>query len=108
MGKNLNFGTAFHPQTDGQLEIIIQTLENMMRACVFDFDSTWNQPLIEFSYNNSYHVIISMATYEALYGKKCRLPIHQYKIGKLIVTAPEFVENTTNAVKKIHARMKSA
>ena len=48
-----------------------------------------------------------MAPYKALYGRKCRSPVHWYEIGEAIVIAPEFVENTTNAVKKIHARMKS-
>ncbi|KAL5553554.1 hypothetical protein UlMin_040955 [Ulmus minor] len=68
MGTKLNFSTAFHPQTDGQLERTIQTLEDMLRACVLDFGGSWNQhlPLIEFSYNNSYQATIGMAPYEAL------------------------------------------
>ena len=74
------------------------------------FGGSWNQylPLIEFSYNNSYQATIGMAPYEALYGRKCRSPVHWYETGEAIVTAPEFVENTTNAVNKIHGRMKSA
>ena len=56
MGSQLKFSTAFHPQTDGQSERTIQTLEDMLRACVMDFGGSWSQrvPLIEFSYNNSY------------------------------------------------------
>ena len=110
MGTKLNFSTAFHPQTDGQSERTIQTLEDMLRACVLDFGGSWNQhlPLIEFSYNNNYQATIGMTPYEALYGRKCRSPVHWYETGEAIVTAPEFVENTTNAVKKIQARMKSA
>ena len=49
-----------------------------------------------------------MAPYQALYGRKCRSLVHWYETGETIVTAPEFVENTTNAVKKIQARMKSS
>ena len=81
----------------------------MLLACVLDFSGSWNQhlTLIEFSYNNSYHATIGLAPYEALYGRKCRSVVHWYETGETIVTAPEFVENTTNAVKKIHARMKS-
>ncbi|KAL5560612.1 hypothetical protein UlMin_036823 [Ulmus minor] len=88
----------------------IQTLEDMLRACVLDSRGSWSQhlPLIEFSYNNSYQATIGMAPYEALYGRKCRSPVHWYETGEAIITAPEFVENTTNSVKKIHARMKSA
>ncbi|GKE62581.1 putative reverse transcriptase domain-containing protein [Tanacetum coccineum] len=69
--------TAYHPQTDGQSERTIQTLEDMLRACVINFGSSWDchLPLVEFSYNKSYHVIIKAAPYEALYRRKCRSPI---------------------------------
>ena len=78
MGTNLKFSTAFHPQTDGQTERTIQTLEDMLRACTLDFQGSWSKylPLIEFAYNNSYQATIGMAPYEALYGRKCRSPIH--------------------------------
>ncbi|XP_055960308.1 uncharacterized protein LOC130015005 [Mercurialis annua] len=77
LGSRLDFSTAFHPQTDGQSERTIQTLEDMLRMCVLDFQGSWDThlPLIEFSYNNSYHASIEMAPYEALYGRKCRSPI---------------------------------
>ncbi|GJY67385.1 putative reverse transcriptase domain-containing protein [Tanacetum coccineum] len=63
--------TAYHPQTDGQSERTIQTLEDMLRACVLDFEKAWDRhlPLIEFSYNNSYHTSIKAAPFEALYEK---------------------------------------
>ncbi|GKE75909.1 putative reverse transcriptase domain-containing protein [Tanacetum coccineum] len=68
--------TAYHPETDGQSERTIQTLENMLRACVLDFGKNWDRhlPLVEFSYNNSYHTSIKVAPFEALYGRKCRSP----------------------------------
>ncbi|GKE80352.1 putative reverse transcriptase domain-containing protein [Tanacetum coccineum] len=67
--------TAYHPQTDGQSERTIQTLEDMLRACVIDFGGSWDVhlPLAEFSYNNSYHSSIRCASFEALYGRKCSL-----------------------------------
>ena len=73
----MNLSTAFHPQTDGQAERTIQTLEDMLWACIIDFKGSWDYHLllIEFSYNNSYHSSIQMAPYEALYGRKCRSPI---------------------------------
>nr|GEY50964.1 hypothetical protein [Tanacetum cinerariifolium] len=77
LGTQLDMSTAYHPQTDGQSKRTIQTLEDMLRACVIDFGKGWDRhlPLAEFSYNNSYHTSIKAAPFEALYGKKCRSPI---------------------------------
>ncbi|GJU59147.1 putative reverse transcriptase domain-containing protein [Tanacetum coccineum] len=79
LGTSLDMSTAYHPQTDGQSERTIQTLEDMLRACVIDFGNGWVKhfPLVEFSYNNSYHASIKAAPFEALYGRKCRSPIKQ-------------------------------
>uniref|UniRef100_A0A2N9IT26 Integrase catalytic domain-containing protein n=1 Tax=Fagus sylvatica TaxID=28930 RepID=A0A2N9IT26_FAGSY len=70
MGTTLNFSTAFHPQSDGQSKRTIQTLEDMLRACILDLRGRWDDhlPLVEFAYNNSYHSSIEMTPYEALYG----------------------------------------
>ncbi|KAJ0946762.1 putative nucleotidyltransferase, Ribonuclease H [Helianthus annuus] len=59
-GSQLNLSTAFHPQTDSQSERTIQTLEEMLRACVMDLGGSWDThlSLVEFSYNNSYHASI--------------------------------------------------
>ncbi|GJS76974.1 putative reverse transcriptase domain-containing protein [Tanacetum coccineum] len=74
LGTDISMSTAYHPETDGQSERTIQTLEDMLRACVIDFGKGWvkHLPLAEFSYNNSYHASIKAAPYEALYGRKCR------------------------------------
>nr|GEV06836.1 putative reverse transcriptase domain-containing protein [Tanacetum cinerariifolium] len=63
--------------TDRQSERTIQTLEDMLRACVIDFRNGWERYLllIEFSYNNSYHASIKAASFQALYGRKCRSPV---------------------------------
>ena len=84
MGTQLDFNTAFHPQTDGQSERTIQTLEDMLRMCVLDFKGSWDQylPLVEFAYNNSYHSSIGMAPYEALYGRRCRSPLCWTEVGE--------------------------
>ncbi|GKA37118.1 putative reverse transcriptase domain-containing protein, partial [Tanacetum coccineum] len=77
LGTNLDMSTAYHPQTDGQSERTIQTLEDILPACVIDFGSSWGRhlSLVEFSYNNNYHASIKAAPYEVLYGRKCRSPI---------------------------------
>ena len=74
LGTQLRFSTAFHLQIDGQSEKTIQILEDMLRACVLEFEGSWDQHLfmLEFAYNNSYQSSIQMAHYEALYGQKCR------------------------------------
>ncbi|GJV12938.1 putative reverse transcriptase domain-containing protein [Tanacetum coccineum] len=84
LGTRLDMSTAYHPQTDGQSERTIQTLEDMLRACVMDFGGSWDThlPLIEFSYNNSYHTSIKCAPFEALYGRKCRSPVIWTEVGE--------------------------
>ncbi|GKB47011.1 putative reverse transcriptase domain-containing protein [Tanacetum coccineum] len=84
LGTNLDISTAYHPQTDGQSERTIQTLEDMMRACAIDFGKGWvnHLPLVEFSYNNSYHASIKAAPFEALYGRKCRSPVCWTEVGE--------------------------
>nr|GFB90094.1 reverse transcriptase domain-containing protein [Tanacetum cinerariifolium] len=81
----LDMSTAYQPETDGQSERIIQTLKDMLRACTIDFGKGWvnHLPLVEFSYNNSYHASIKAAPFEALYGRKCHSPIVVSKLEKL-------------------------
>ncbi|GJY57963.1 putative reverse transcriptase domain-containing protein [Tanacetum coccineum] len=92
--------TAYHPQTDGQSERIIQTLEDMLRACMIDFEGSWDRhlPLIEFSYNNSYHTSIKAAPFEALYGRKCRSPVCWSEVGDSQLTGPEMIRETTEKI----------
>nr|GEZ69413.1 hypothetical protein [Tanacetum cinerariifolium] len=77
LGTRLDMSTAYHPKTNGQSERTIQTLKDMLRACAIDFGKGWvnHLPLVEFSYNNSYHASIKAAPFEALYGQKCHSPI---------------------------------
>nr|GEX51503.1 putative reverse transcriptase domain-containing protein [Tanacetum cinerariifolium] len=88
LGTNLDMSTTYHLKTDGQSERTIQTLEDMLRACVIDFGKGWvkHLPLVEFSYNNSYHASIKVAPYEALYGRKCRSPVCWAKVGEAQLT----------------------
>ena len=109
LGTQLSFSTAYHPQSDGQSERTIQTLEDMLRACVLDFKGSWDWhlPLIEFAYNNSYHASIKMPPYEALYRRKCRSPLFWDHLEKT-VTGPELVQETIEKVAVIRQRMKEA
>ncbi|KAI3719200.1 hypothetical protein L6452_20095 [Arctium lappa] len=110
LGTRLNLSTAYHPQTDGQSERTIQTLEDMLRSCVIDFGGSWDShlPLVEFAYNNSYHSSIGMAPFEALYGRKCKTPVCWLEAGKKQFVRPEIVQETTDKVKEIRERLKAA
>jgi hypothetical protein len=71
LGTKLIRSSAYHPQTDGQTERVNQILEDMLRACVLQYDKNWDKclSLAEFSYNSSYQISLKMAPFEALYGR---------------------------------------
>ncbi|GJW39038.1 putative reverse transcriptase domain-containing protein [Tanacetum coccineum] len=97
LSTKLHMSTAYHPETDGQSERTIQTLEDMLRACVIDFGGSWDThlPLVEFSCKNSYHTSIKCAPFEALYGRKCRSPVIWTEVGESQLIGPEIVQETT-------------
>ncbi|WCJ39071.1 Transposon Tf2-6 polyprotein [Euphorbia peplus] len=110
LGTRLKFSTSFHPQTDGQSERTIQTLEDMLRACVMEFKGSWDNhlPLMEFAYNNSFHSSLGMAPYEALYGRKCRTPICWDEVGERKLIGPEIVQLTVDKIQMIRSKLKVA
>ncbi|GJQ96549.1 putative reverse transcriptase domain-containing protein [Tanacetum coccineum] len=110
LGTRLHMSTAFHPQTDGQSERTIQTLEDMLRACVIDFGGNWDDhlPLVEFAYNNSYHASIKMPPYEMLYGRRCRTPVCWDEVGSRELTSADVVLATTEKIETIRERLKEA
>ena len=109
-GTKLDMSTAYHPQTDGQSERTIQTLEDMLRACIIDFGKSWDRhlPLVEFSYNNSYHSSLKSSPFEALYGRKCRSPVCWNEVGDVQLTGPEIVRDTTEKIIQIRSRLQAA
>ena len=110
MGTRLHFSTAFHPQTDGHSEKTIQTLEDMLRACVLEFKGNWDThlSLMEFAYNNSYQSRIGMALFEALYGRKCRTPICWDEVGERRLIGPKLVQITLDKIQIVRDRLKIA
>ncbi|GJW48634.1 putative reverse transcriptase domain-containing protein [Tanacetum coccineum] len=103
LGTQLDISMAYHPETNGQSERTIQTLEDMLQACVIDFGKGWERhlPLVEFSYNNSYHASIKEAPFEALHGQKCRSPICWAEVGDVQLTGPEIIHETTKKIVQI-------
>jgi hypothetical protein len=110
MGTRLKMSTSHHPQTDGQSERTIQTLEDMLRVYVLEDGGSWSNylHLIEFSYNNSYHSSIGMAPFEALYGRKCRTPLCWTEVGDRGLLGPDIVQETTLKIKSIQDKLKIA
>ncbi|GJW08337.1 putative reverse transcriptase domain-containing protein [Tanacetum coccineum] len=102
--------TAYHPQNDGQRERTIQTLEDMLHACVIDFGNYWDKhlPLLELSYNNSYHTSIKAAPFEALYGRKCRSPVCWAEVRDSQLTGPKIIHETTEKIIQIKSIIQAA
>nr|GFA84772.1 reverse transcriptase domain-containing protein [Tanacetum cinerariifolium] len=110
LGTQLDLSTAYYLETYGQIERTIQTLEDMLRVCAMDFGGNWDThlPLVEFSYNNSYHSSIKCAPFEALYGRKCQMPIAWTEVGEGKILGPEIVQETTDKIVQIKERLKVA
>ncbi|GJQ92649.1 putative reverse transcriptase domain-containing protein [Tanacetum coccineum] len=110
LGTQLDMSTTYHPETDGQSERTIQTLEYMLRACVMDFGKRMekNIYLVNYSYNNSYHASIKATPFEALYGRKCRSPVCWAEVGNVQLTGPEIVHETTKKIVQIRQHLQAA
>ena len=110
MGTKLKLSSAYHPQTDGQTERTIQSLEDLLRACTLDHRGSWDNvlPLVEFTYNNSFHASIGMAPFEALYGRKCQTPLCWYHDGESSVVGPDMIQQTTEKICFIRDRMRTS
>nr|GEV63485.1 putative reverse transcriptase domain-containing protein [Tanacetum cinerariifolium] len=107
LGTDISMSTAYHLKNNGQSERTIQTLEDMLRACVIDFVKGWvkHLPLAEFLYNNSYHTSIKTAPYEELYRRKCRSPVCWAKVGEAQLTGLELIQKTTKKIVLIKQRI---
>nr|GEV46579.1 reverse transcriptase domain-containing protein [Tanacetum cinerariifolium] len=103
LGTTLAMSTAYHRETDRQSERTIQTLEDMLRTRVIDFGKGWvkHLPLVEFSYNNSYHASIKVAPFEALYGRKCHSHVCWAEVREFQLIGLEIVQETTEKIIQI-------
>nr|GEV42722.1 putative reverse transcriptase domain-containing protein [Tanacetum cinerariifolium] len=97
-------------ETDEHSERTIQTLEDMIRACVIDFGKGWERhlPQVEFFYNNIYHASIKAAPFDALYGRKCRSLVCWAEVGDVQLTGPEIIHETTKKIEQIQQRLQAA
>jgi hypothetical protein len=110
LGTKLIRSSAYHPQIDGQTERVNQILEDMLRACVLQYEKNWDKclSLAEFSYNNNYQTSLKMAPLEALYGRRCRTPLNWSQIGERKIFGSDLVTEAEEKVKTIQNNLKAA
>ncbi|XP_010491426.2 PREDICTED: uncharacterized protein LOC104769009 [Camelina sativa] len=75
-GVDLKFSSAYHPQSDGQTEVVNRCLETYLRCMCSDKPHLWSSwlPLAEFWYNTNFHTATQMSPFEAVYGQSP--PVH--------------------------------
>lgn len=124
LGIHFHVSTAYHPQIDKYYVRTIQTLEDMLRACVMDWEGSQKEHLllIEFVYNNSYQVNIQMALYQALYSRPCRSALYWMEVGEsrvirkvtdietgeVVVLGLEMLQETTEKIALIQGNIQVA
>jgi hypothetical protein len=102
-GTNLNFSTAYHPESDGQTERVNQVIEDTLMMYVMDKPSKWEDylHLVEFSYNNGYQASLKMSPFEALYGRKCNTPVSWDNPADRAVAGPDLLREMEEKMLKI-------
>jgi hypothetical protein len=91
------------------MERVNQILEDMLRACVLEYQGSWDQnlPWAEFSYNNSYQETLKMAPFEVLYGHRCHTPLNWIEQGEKVIFGPDLVEEAEATVRCIQENLKA-
>eukprot|EP00253_Pinus_taeda_P022952 PITA_22952 len=109
LGTQLNFSTAYHPQTDGQTERVNQVVEDMLRAFVMQQPTLWEEylHLVEFTYNNGYHTSTQMSPFEVMYGRKCRTPTNWGGPEDKLNLGPKMLKEMEEMVKKVRVNLKA-
>jgi hypothetical protein len=109
MGTHITWSSAYHPQSQGQFERVIQVLEDMLRACVISFGKKWEEslPYAEFSYNNNYQASLKMAPFEVLYGHKCRTPLNWSKTGERPLVGSDIIQHAEEQVRIVCENLKA-
>jgi hypothetical protein len=110
LSTHLIINSAYHPQTDGQMERVNQIIEDMLRACVLMDGPKWDKhlPLAEFSYNNSYQESVKMSPFEALYGRPCYTPLSWSESGERVIFGPDLMTEAEEKVKQIQTNILAA
>jgi hypothetical protein len=107
-GRNLNFITTYHLESDGKTKRVNQVIENMLRMYVMDKPSKWEDylHLVEFAYNNGYQELLKMSPFEALYGRKCNAPVSSDNPTNRAVVGPDLLKEMEEKMLKIKQNLK--
>jgi hypothetical protein len=107
MDTNLNFSSAYHPQTDGQTERVYQILEDMLRSYTLKDNQSWDKclPYAVFSYNNSYQESLKMTPFEFLYGRKSRTPLFWNEPGENQIFGPDILREVERQVHMVRENL---
>jgi hypothetical protein len=110
MDTKFYFSSAYHPQTDEQIERVNQVLEDMLRACALQYGRSWYKSLLyaEFSYNNSYQESLKMVLFKMLYGKRCRTPIFCNETGERQIFGTDIIQETEKQIRQVREYLKAA
>ncbi|CAA7029282.1 unnamed protein product [Microthlaspi erraticum] len=110
MSTKVHMSTAYHPHTDGKSKRTIQTLRDLLRMCMLDWDGHWadHLSLVEIAYNNNFQTSIGMAPFEALYGRPCRTLLCWTQVGDRNMYGAKYVQETTEKVCVVRLSMKEA
>jgi hypothetical protein len=110
LDTQLHFSSAYHPQTNGQIERVNQILEDMLRACALHYGRSWDKNLsyAKFSYNNSYQESLKMAPFEMLYGRRCRTPLFCSETGEWKIFGPDILQEAKKQVCMVRENLRIA
>jgi hypothetical protein len=110
LGAHLIHSSAYHPHMDSQTERVNQILEDMLRACVMEYQGCWykNLPWVEFLYNNSYQESLKMAPFEVLYGRWCHTSLNWIEPKEKVIFGPAIIKEAEVIVHRIQDNLKAA
>ena len=110
LDTKLNFSIAYHPQMDGQIEIVNQVLEYMLSMYVKDHPKKWEEymHLPNFSYNNNYRSLGKLSPFEILYHRNCSTTIPWINKVDILMLGPDLLKEIEQIMNQVQSNKKIA
>jgi hypothetical protein len=107
LGTNLSFSSAYHPQTDGQTEVVNRSMGDLLRSLVTEHHSQWDNILLqaEFVYNDSVNQSTGQSPFQVVYGMQSR-GIYELRDSEQTVTRSTSAKEFAEAMKELHSQVK--